>query len=247
VAADQSYAGYGLPDARPLPQVFPSGSLAQAIRDAQKVLEGTLFTTDFAAWQRPPYKSVYFTDYRRTILNIDAGVNAAANAAGLALNAAETTFAPLNPVMRTTVGAGLLQFGTLANALWSRVPNDSLVMVIESWGIECVNAPPEALAVRLIGNPLGGLGSGGGNAPNPAVSSSQASDHQRTKLIVAPNQALAVQIGNVTNMTPLFVKFSVSGWVFPVTRFVDKKEQMQVRPGYGVECDRPGYGVECDR
>jgi hypothetical protein len=237
VAASQSYAGYGLPDERPLPQVYPAGSLAEAIRDAKKVLEGTLFTTDFASWQKPPYKSVYFTDYRRTILNIDAAVNAGANAAGVAINAAETTFAPLNPPMRTTVGAGLLQFGTLADALWSRKTNDSMVMVVESWGIECVNAPDEALAVRLNGNPLGGLGTGGGGTPNPATSTAQAAGHQRTKLIVAPNQVLAVQIGNVTNLTPLFVKFSVSGWIFPVTRFVDKKEQMQVRPGYGVECE----------
>lgn len=234
-----TYAGYGLPDARTLTDRFPVTSNKDAIEDARKILSDTLLTIEPSAWIAPPFKSKYYTDSRRTILNIDAAVDAAANAAGLAIQTAETQFVALNPAISTTTGAGTGQFFTL----WSKaVPNGHL-MVIESWGVQCVNAPPEAVAVRIPG----GVGTIGGLAspPNPAVSDEQVVNHQKTKYIVGPDETFVVEMGNVVNTTPLFVVFSVGYWTFPVTRFVGKKEQAKNVPGYGVVGCQPNTGTEC--
>lgn len=223
--APQSYRGYGLPDPQPVDSAHPIGSVAAAIKAAVNVLERSLLTVEPASWQAPPFRSRYLTDSRRTVLNIAASVSAPVNAAGIAIAAAESLFAPLDPTILTTTGSGLLQLFTL----WEIIPPDSHVVVIDSWGITCVNAPPEALAVRVQGGTVGGAPT----APDPAVSSFRAKDHQKTKVIVKPNTGLKVQIGNVTNLTALFVEFSVSYYMFPISKYTDDKRDMRLIPGFG--------------
>lgn len=223
-----SYAGYGIPD--PVPAIEagkgPVRSIKEALQAAQEALEDTLFEVDLVGWRAPPFRSQCWYDTRRTVLNIGAAVNAGANAGGLALVAANSTIAPLNPLVQTTTAAGQQFFD-----LWRIKVTESTVVVVDSWGITCVNAPPEALATRLRGTSVGGFGS----PPKPASSGNAADQLQPTHHVVTGNKEFAVQIGNVVDTMALFVEFAVYYWQFPVTRTTDEKKKMKLKPGFGAE------------
>ena len=222
---DRSYAGYGLPDAPAPGSSSPQTAIEECLRAGGQILGDAIFRSEEVAWHEPPFNAQFFTRSVRFVLNIDAAVDAAANAAGLALIAAESAF--VAPSSATTSGAAL-QY----KPIFGFIPNQNQFLVIKSWGIEAVNVPPEAVNVRLRGGTVGGLGS----PPDPAVSGFQVKDHQPTQLVVLQGKRLIVEIGQVNNDQPIYVKFSACFWVGKTTDASGTRESLLVKGGYGKGC-----------
>lgn len=228
-----SLAAYGIPDSGPggtgkgsrsQPQ-HPVTTIEECLRAAQQALKETKLSVQQVPWHKPPYRARTEPTLVRAVINIDAAVDAAANAAGLLLVTAQQTYKNLD-LSGATAGATLPQWFDL----WSAVPNDSEAIVIQSWGITCVNLPPEALNVRISGHADGGKPT----PPNPRLSSYQADQLQQVNAIVAPNKPLTVQISPVLNTAALLVYFSVSYYRFPVTKYQDGEKGLNLETGFGV-------------
>ncbi len=224
--------GYGLErKVPPLPQWSsnPIAELEKCISAFARVYEQTLGTSDLAPWVHPPYRSRTRCQSVRAILNVPAALNAAANAAGIALAAAHSTIVPI-PVLTPAVAPAF----TDAQLLFSIASQRGFVIKVKSWGVDVVNAPNEALEVLVSGGSAGGVA----EAPNPAISSALVELHQKADSIITENKLLEIRVRNRTQAlpvaTPLLLEFGICFWEFPVDRYTDNKDTTRLNGGYGV-------------
>jgi len=208
----------------------PQLSLESCISAAQDIVAGTMGLSQLAPWHTQPPRSRTRCLSARAVLNVPAALNAAANAAGLILAAANSTIVPITVLTPTALNEAL--------PLFELTPTRSTIIRIKSWGISVVNAPDEALQTGASGGTVGGLP----EPPNPAISSNEVELHQDATAMITENKTLQVTVRNLTatlaNATPLLILFGVCIWEYEVTRYTDDPTKMRLKSGYGAECDR---------
>jgi hypothetical protein len=221
-----SYAGYGFdPGGHGCPP-HPVEALVECLRAMQQVLEDTLQIADLASWIHPPFHAKWVNGRVRAVISTTVGLNAVTNAAGLALQAANSSIVAV-PIFEMTSA-------TDGQAIFQVTPPRSHMARIASWGISVEGGPPELVQVRVKAPSQGGLPT----APDPFLSSHESSQQQPTFLILQENQQLTIEVLlNVTTM-PALINFGISYWQWPITRRTDTKEGASFRSGYGVECRR---------
>jgi len=224
-----SYRGYGIePEHREadLANLSPILTLEKCIEAYTQVLSSVESTSDIVPWLFPPFRSKYRCLFFRAVLNVPLAVNAAANAAGLTLAAANSTIAAIT-VLTPVLAEPLLLFTV-------RPETRSEVVKLVSWGINVENAPDEALAVSLQGAAAGGLPA----PPDPAISDPHVELHQGADAIIMEDKSIQVFVRNVTQTlaspTPLLITFGVCFYQYPVTRYQDSKNGAQLRTGFGI-------------
>lgn len=231
-------AGYGmeLPPHQRV-QGNPQLSIEQCIEAIRDIYEGAVSTSDFAPWQRVPYRGRRRCRLVTAVLQVPAASgNPAATAAGVALQTANSQFLPTPiPLLDPTAGGGPI---TGSVQLFTFKPEArSKELKVESWGVSVLNGPDTALQVGVTGGTAGGLP----DPPNPGLSSHQVELHQPAEAIVTENKEITITARNLSlgfpgQETPLLVKLGVCWWEFPVDRYVDSRKQSVLRGGYGTTC-----------
>jgi hypothetical protein len=209
----------------------PSLSIEKCIAAVRDVLSATLTTAELAPWLAVPFRGQRRTSpLIRAVLNVSAAINPAANAAGIALAAANSTIAPV--LLLTPVANEPLDLFTVTC-------ERSHTVKLDTWGVSVINAPPEALVTGVRGATVGGMP----DPPRPGVCTHQVEMHQHAEGLISEGKNVTVTVQNLTNAigapaTPLLVYFAVSWWLFPVNRWMDNKEDTKLRSGFGTECKR---------
>lgn len=227
-----SAAGYGL-EAPPgtFQPSHPVLSLQACIQAAQACLASTMQQSSLAPWHTQPQRSNTRCEFARAVLNVPAAVNAAANAAGLVLAAANSTIVPIT-VLTPTAANEPLTFFTLSPEARAQM------LRLKSWGITVVNAPDEALRTGVVGATVGGVPS----PPNPSISSHVVELQQDATAMVNENKTLEVTVQNLTtplaSATALLIFFGVCWWEYDMTRYTDNPNKMRLQSGFGPECHR---------
>lgn len=220
------WEGYGIQPMGPGCPPAPTDALEECIRAFTQIFEDVLQITDLAPWIHPPFRSRFVCEHRRVVLSTTAALNAATNAAGIALAAAQNTVvAGFVPLLEMT-GAGDFQTIFTLN-----VPRSHAARV-KSWGITVVNGAPQALTVNI----RAGTTAGPPGPPNAFISGAEVSEHQPTFFLMQAGQQLLVQ-GILANLlSPLLIDFGICYWFFPVTKRVDDRSGTRLRSGYGLDC-----------
>lgn len=228
------YAGYGVPDpGAPCGPQSPADALAECIRAGREVLAGTIQLHELVPWTEPPYRAIPQNTFVQAVLSTTVGFNAAVNAAGLAMQAANTvgTNAPvLLEQSSATDWKTLSMDPTKATAQATQTH----MMRIKTWGISFGAAGPKAAKIRTRAATVGGSPP----PPNPFVSSYQADQQEDTFVILQPDQALNVDVQLEVVVAPVLIYFALIGWSWPVKNRKDKPEGAILRSGYGLECDQ---------
>lgn len=224
------YAGYGLtlPNGPGGCPPGPQQALEDCVRAAQQLLEQTIQIADPVPWQAPPFRSMYRNEHKQAVLSTTAAFNAATNAAGIALRAANSVGGAL------AYTPDLLEMGSATDfkTIFELHPPQAKVARVVSWGISPGSIGAMNLAVKVFGATL----SGPPSPPNPFLSGHEVSDHQPTFFLVQPDQVFTVQVALRDVTAPTLVDFGVCYYLFDVTKRVDSKEGMLLKSGYGMDC-----------
>lgn len=224
------YAGYGinLPGSQCPPR--PEDALIECIRAMQQILKDTLQISDLAPWIHPPFRARSFSDFTRTIVSTTVALNAGVNAAGVALQAANTVpGAPaLVPALEEMSAAG--EFQTIFE--FSNPIN--VATRVSTWGITVNNVVPEGVLIKVS---AGSVAGGPPSAPNPLLSSAEFSSHEPVFLLVQGKQTVQIQVAlrDVTG-SPAVIDFGITAWSWPVRNRDDSPEGLISRSGYGLDC-----------
>lgn len=208
----------------------PTGAVEGCLRALGELLENTIQTADQLPWVAAPYRAVEKTATVRAVINTPAAVSAAANAAGIVLAAAQSTYVTVTPVTPTVAG-GLVDLLTIT------APQSSMIR-LKSWGCSVINAPSEALATSASG---GTVAASKPSGPDPISSSYLVQGHQPAFVLIPPSKTLTIQGRNLSDLvpasaTPLLVYVSACWWEWPVTRWEDSPKKSRLRSGYGLGC-----------
>lgn len=220
------WEGYGIQPTHPGCPPAPTDALEECIRAFTQIFEDVLQISDLAPWIHPPFRSRFVCEHRRAVLSTDVALNAATNAAGIALAAAQNTVvAGFVPLLEMTTAGDFQTLFTLD------VPRSNAIRV-KSWGITVTNGAAEALTVNI----RAGTTAGPPGPPNAFISGAAVADHQPTFFLMQAGQQLRVQ-GILANLlSPLLIDFGICYWLFPVTKRVDDRNGTRLRSGYGLDC-----------
>ncbi len=200
----------------------------ECLRALKSLLEDTLIGTARDPRDLQPFNSRTILKDSRTILNIPAGFDAAANLAGINLAAANSQFQPVT-----------LLTPALAAPPFERLPvidfvaPQGTVTIIRKWGITVIVGDHEAALATVN---IGGGPTDGSTAPDPTVSSACWNDVQDTMIVLPENVRCRVFVQNLDTHSPLFVQTVLYGWVIPVAKYQESLRSITRAPGYGPVC-----------
>ena len=209
-----------------------------------EALRRTLQVSDLSPHIHPPFASRYLCFLGRSVINVPAAFDPAANAGGIALTNAEATFSGQVPDPLTNTGqTDQVQLFTPTNAapafdaqlVFEFNTPQGYVVVFNSWGITVVNSRPDAARVTVE---VGGGPNTGVEAPHPFMSGAPRELHQPTLVILPENKRLGVKVQNLDTGSALLVQFGICGWQIPVRRYMQSLASMLPNPGFGVDCER---------
>lgn len=167
-------------------------------------------TSNLAPHFHPPHDSSSVSFKGRVVVNVAVADNAAANAAGIALAAAENALNPLAAVLVTTPAGAT---GTPIRVRpWDYRAKDGWTTVVKRWGVSVLNADDQAAVV------LAQLDKGpnvGSTPPVPGLSGTSADLQEPTMLLIPDNGSLSFSIGNRDVNSPLLVELTWTGWRIP--------------------------------
>lgn len=218
---------YGYPPGHQIPAVFCGSSPGQArdeqeaLRKIKEVLKGSVEVSDLSPHIHAPLNSKTITRVIRAVVNIDAADNAAANAAGIALHAANNAYA-VNPTILVTAPAGAPSTPMQLNAA-SYLSPGGYVTIVDRWRARVVVGDVDAVEVslaKLVGPNFGST------PPDPLFGSGQGGDWQDTMVVVRENSDLIFSVANYDAGAPAFVEIAWVGWQVPVFRFEGTVESL---------------------
>jgi hypothetical protein len=243
---DEQFGPIGFPGVQrpgPRPEDWPRGYTAQdaaALRtpgfndcdeSRRQLEEETVFNAVSAPHHEPPFNARSVIRTFRAVINVPAAFDAAANAAGIALAAAEGVIVAV-PLLTPTVAVP--PFGAVQVASITTPPGHATVW--RRGGILVANSRPEAGRFELTA-------SGGPNTspdgPTNLSSSSLTSEREDVLVIVPENRALMLRVENLDTASPILVTITVSGWTLPFTGYTDDVRGLYPRRGYGRNACRP--------
>jgi hypothetical protein len=209
------------------PEGYPTWQGFNAcLESLSRMLESTLAISDLAPHIHPPFGSRSFFGIRRAVINVPAAFDAAANAAGIAL-AAANGIAPGSILTPTTVAP---PFGPVLFSNHQTPPG--FAAIFKSWGMTVENSFPAA-ARMTIENQGPNTGSA---APSGITSGAAYTDHQPTMVIVPDNRRLDFFVENLDTGSPILVTFSIYGWQIPIRRYEEDLKSLIPQPGYSDDC-----------
>jgi hypothetical protein len=196
------------------------------------LLEETLLNAVAAPHHEPPFNARSVEQTVRAVINVPAAFDAAANAAGIALAAAEGVIVTV-PVL--TPALAVPPFGAV-QVLALTTPGGH-VTVYRKVGVLVQNSRPEAARVEVVAT--------GPNASPDAptnLSSGILPNERRPILAIVPeNRELLVRVENLDTASPILVTVVVEGWTLPVTRFTDDLRGLYPRMGFGRNACPPSW------
>lgn len=193
----------------------------------KQMLEGALTVGDLAPHIHPPFDAIMLEPVSRAIITIPAAFDAAANAAGIALAAAEGAYQSI-PILTPSE----LAFPFSAQTVFTFTTPQGFVAVFKKWGITVENSDATAASVTASVD----SDNQGAAAPNPLVSGAASFEQQPTMLIVPENKTVKVDVQNLDTGSPILVTVSAHGWLLPVRRFEQTLRSMLKKPGFGTAC-----------
>lgn len=219
------YEGYGF-DMPPGCPPTPGNALETCLRALQVMLGRTFQLNDLAPWIHPPFRATFNCEHVEAVIGPSAALDAAGNAAAVALAAAASGPGFTVPVLVMNAATDFVNLFTLT-------PQQSNMARIKSWGISPGNAGAKNLETRLLTASVGGTPS----PPNPFLSSAEVSEHQDAFLLLQPRQTMAVQARILDVTSPTLVDFGICFWTWPIKRRRDDEQGTLLNPGYGLNCE----------
>jgi hypothetical protein len=221
------YKGYGFaPPGSGCPP-SPGDALEECVRAAQQVLANTTQRYQKMPWIDPSFRARPLQcDHRQVVLSTSATFNAATNASGLLLQAA-------NEAPGFDVALLEMDSGTDAQPIFSIEPQQGYMARIKSWGVSFGPSGPKAVTLRAKGSTVGGSP----NPPSPFVSGTPADQHQDAFFILQPKQTVTIEaVLNDPTAGPVLIDFAACFWLWPINKRMDSPEGSILRSGYGVDC-----------
>jgi hypothetical protein len=229
-------------------QVWPGFS--KCLKSLGQLLKATLSTSVSYPSEKPPFRSRSLCQVTRTVVNVPAAFDPAANAAGNALAAAAGALTGvvtdaliggsgptgqsqnLDQVQNLTPTALAPPFDPIP--VWQYRTPQGYAAIWKSWGLTVETGDP--LGARTSARVEGGPNTGS-VGPNPLTSGALKFLHQPTTIILPENKLLQVLVQNLDVNSPMLVTTSVCGWLIPIRQWKDKPESLVPEAGYGIDCE----------
>jgi len=223
--ARDRFAGYGFAGPGPTCPPDPDDAIGECIRAARQILAETIQLGELVPWTTEPYRARTVNDHVQAVLTTTAAFNAANHAAGLALQAANTTagFTPL-----------LLQMGSATDSqpLFTFKPSQTNMERIKSWGLSAGAAGPKVVLAKVLGTTVGGPPS----PPNQFMSSYPIPQQEPVFAVLQPEMELVVTVTLTDFTSPVLLDFGFCAYLWPVNKRKDNREGAILRSGYSLEC-----------
>jgi len=219
------FSGYGFPGTGPDCPPDPGDAIAECIRAAREILEGTLQLSEIAPWTTEPFRAHTENEHVQAVLSTTAALNPAINAAGIALQAANTVGANV-PLLLEMSAVG--EYVTL----YELRPAQTFMARVKSWGLSAGLAGPKAVGVTLRGATVGGVPT----PPNQFLSSYPVNQHEPVFVLMQPDQTLAVRVRLEVLVSPVLLDFGICTYHWPVNKRKDTPKGAILRSGYGADC-----------
>jgi hypothetical protein len=207
----------------------PGDALEECIRAARYLLTDTTQRHEKVPWIEPPYLARWECKHTQSVISTTVALNAATNAAGLLMLAANTY--PGTPAYTPAIlpMASTSDFQTV----FTLEPQQGYMARIKSWGISAGPSGPKSIQVRVRGSTAGGTPT----APDPFLGSFQSAQQQDTFVILQSKQALSVEVAlRDVAAGPVLVDFGICYWLWPVNKRTDTPDGAILRSGYGLDC-----------
>jgi hypothetical protein len=223
----KSYKGYGFDLPGPGCPPPPGDALEECVRAAQQVLANTHQRFQKMPWIDPSFRARPLQcDHRQVVLSTTVGFNAATNASGILLAAANTS--PGFPVPLLEMDAD-----NDGQPIFDVEPQQGYMIRVVSWGVSFGPSGPKSVTLRAKGSTVGGTP----NPPSAFVSGYQASSHQDAFFILQPKQKVTIEaVLNDPTAGPVLIDFAACFWLWPINKRMDSPEGTILRSGYGVDC-----------
>lgn len=169
-------------------------------------------TSNLAPHFHAPLNSSTINFKIRAVINVNAADDAAANAAGIALAAAENAINPAGAEL-LTAAAGAAGVPIPIPSANYRTPS-GFTTIVNRWGVRAINADDSAVVVRHNVDKGPNAGS---FSPIPGLGGTGADLQEPTLLVIPDNGSLNFSIGNRDAGAPLLVEIAWSGWRIPAS------------------------------
>lgn len=219
------FKGYGFDNPMPNCAPSPQDALLSCIRAFQETIASTFQLADLAPWIHPTYRAVFNCEHVQFVIGPSSALDAAGNAAAVALAAAASGPGFTVNVLQMETAASFVDLFTLT-------PQQGNMIRIKSWGISPGNAGAKNLATKLLAATVGGTPA----PPNPFISGADVANHQDAFVLLNSTQTLKVQAQIRDLSSPTLVDFGICYWIWPINKRSDSKEGTLLRSGYKVDC-----------